>query len=145
MFRTEKNLRNTEVLVWEGIWCHIWTSSHGKQRMAAISLTREVTCKKKTHKHVLGWLVWQQRAEWTCEKRNWRQRVCGQIRGDQSLRQKGKEAECGLSWGTSIAISILECTQKVGMIVRIPEKKKTGRILFAFLRHRKCKQHDGSL
>ena len=80
--------------------------------------------KKKTHKHVLGWLVWQQSAEWTCEKRNWRQRVCGQIRGDQSLRQKGKEAECGLSWGTSIAISILECTQKAGMIVRIPEKKK---------------------
>lgn len=77
-------------------------------------------------KHVLGWLVWQQCAEWTCEKRNWRQRVCGQIQGDQSLRQKGKEAECGLSWGTSTAMSIPERTQKVSTIVRIPEKNQEG-------------------
>ena len=56
-------------------------------------------------KHVLGWLVWQQLAGWTCEKRNWRQRDSGQVQGDQSLRQKGKEAECGLSWSTPTVIT----------------------------------------
>lgn len=95
-------------------------------------------------KHVLGWLVWQQLVGWTCEKRNWRQRDSGLVQGDQSLRQKGKEAECGLSWSTPTVISILGCVQaKTNVIVRIPET--TGRIWFAFLKHRKRKWHDGSL
>lgn len=109
--------------------------------MAAISLTREVTCKKK---HVLGWLVWQQRAEWTCEKRNWRQIVCSQIQGDQSLRQKVKEAECGLSWGSPTALASWSAPRKWTWLSE-SQKKTTGRTVFAFLRHRKYKQHDGSL
>ena len=94
--------------------------------------------KKKTHKHVLGWLVWQQRAEWTCEKRNWRQRVCGQIRGDQSLRQKGKEAECGLSHSDSLVISesgfwpskdLFIWTFKVTKFLRAEEDFQDSRLL----------------